>query len=166
MPVGAGQPRALSRDNVRFQPWGAWLPDGKRVLIAGTEPAHGARLYVRDLESGGKAHAVIPTDIRVSFTGITVSPDGKLVTAVLPDGSAAIFSIENGQSRPIRGLETGERPVQWSEDGRSLYVLRSQGLPAKLIALDLETGQRTPWKEIAPSDPTGACSPISISSKA
>jgi Tol biopolymer transport system component len=153
MSVGAGQPRALPRDVIRFQPWGAWLPDGKRVLLAGTEPGHSTRLYVRDLE--GKSRPVIPADIRLSFTGISVSPDGRLVTAVTPDGSAAVFSIESGQSRPVPGLEPGELPVQWSEDGHSLYVLKPQGLPARLFRLDLETGQRALWKEIAPSDPAG-----------
>ena len=111
MPVGSGQPRALPRDTIAFQAWGSWLPDGKRILVAGTEPGHASRLYVRDLE--GKSRPVISTDIRISFTGITVSPDGKLVTAVMPDGNAAIFSIESGQSQPVRGLEPGELPVQW-----------------------------------------------------
>ena len=77
------------------------------------------------------------------------------LTAVMPDGNAAIFSIEGGPSRPVRGLETGELPVQWSEDGRALFVLKPEGLPAKLFRLDLETGQRSLWKEIAPSDPAG-----------
>ena len=153
MPVGAGQPRALPRDTIQFQPWGSWLPDGKRILVVGIEPGHASRLYVRDLE--GRSRPVIPTDIRASFMGITLSPDGKLVTAVMPDGNAAIFSIENGQSRPVRGLEPGELPVQWSEDGRALFVVRPQALPAKLFRLDLETGQRALSREITPSDPAG-----------
>ncbi len=152
MPLGAGQTRALPRDTIQFQPWASWLPDGKRVLVAGIEPGHASRLYVRDLE--GKSRPV-SKDIRVSFAGIAVSPDGKLVTAPIPDGNAEIFSIEGGPSRPVRGLEPGELPVQWSDDGRALYVLKPEGLPAKLFRLDLETGQRSLWKEIAPSDPAG-----------
>lgn len=51
LPVGAGQPRTLPAvGNIRYQPWASWLPEGKRVLVAGTESGHEARLYVRDLE--------------------------------------------------------------------------------------------------------------------
>ncbi len=154
LPVGAGQTRTLPGDAIRYQPWGAWLPDGKRVLLAGSEPGKGTHLYVRDLE-GGKARLAAPMDIRVSFTGMTASPDGKSATAVLSDGSVAMISLESGQSRPIPGLAAGELPVQWSEDGRSLYVCRPLGLPAKIYRLDPATGERSLWKEIAPSDPAG-----------
>ena len=66
-----------------------------------------------------------------------------------------IFSIENGQSRPVPGLAAGEVPVRWSADGGSLFVSRLQGLPVKIFRLDLATGSRTPWREITPSDPAG-----------
>jgi len=154
LPVGTGQTKNLPRDAIRYQPWGTWLPDGKRVLVAGTEPGHGTRLYLRDLENG-KARLATPGDIRISFTGITVSPDGKSATAISSDGAVSILSLESGQARPIPGLAAGELPVQWSEDGRSLYVCRPQGLPAKIFRVDLVTGERSLWKEIAPSDPAG-----------
>ena len=154
LPVGPGQTRTLPVDAIRYQPWGTWLPDGKRILVVGTEPGHGTRLYVRTLE-GGKARPVTSQDIRVSFTGITVSPDGKSATAIAADGNAFIFSIENGQARALPGIAPGELPVQWSDDGRALYVARPQGLPAKIFRLDLATGERVLWKEIAPSDPAG-----------
>jgi eukaryotic-like serine/threonine-protein kinase len=154
MPVGAGQARNLPRDAVRYQPWGAWLPDGKRFLVAGTEPGHGTRLYLRDLESA-KARLATPGEIRISFTGITVSPDGKSATAISANGTVSIISLESGQARQIPGLAEGELPVQWSDDGRALYVSRPQGLPAKVFRLDLVTGERSLWKEIAPSDAAG-----------
>lgn len=40
-------------------------------------------------------------------------------------------------------------------DGRVLYVSRPEGLPAKIFRLDMATGERVLWKEIAPSDPAG-----------
>jgi len=154
LPVGAGQSRQLPRDAIDYQPWGAWLPDGKRFVVAGVEPGHGTRLYIRDLE-GGAARLVTQAEIRVSFTGITVSPDGKSVTALLPDGTAAIFSIEDGKARPIAGLLPGESPIGWNENGKALFVARTQGLPAKVSRLDPVTGERLLWKEVSPSDPAG-----------
>ena len=73
----------------------------------------------------------------------------------MPDGTVSILSLESGQSRPIPGLAAGELPVQWSEDGRSLFVVPAAGLPAKIFRLDLVTGERSLWKEITPSDPAG-----------
>src|SRR5262249_13262802 len=32
LPVGAGQSRLLPKDAIQYQPWGAWLPDGKRFV--------------------------------------------------------------------------------------------------------------------------------------
>jgi len=154
LPVGAGQNRLLPKDAIDYQPWGAWCPDGKRFVVAGIESGHGARLYVRDVE-GGAARLVSPAEIRVTFTGITVSPDGKSATAPLPDGTASIFSIAEGKARPIAGLSPGETPIAWSEDGKALFVSHPQGLPARIFRLDPVTGERSLWKEISPSDPAG-----------
>jgi DNA-binding beta-propeller fold protein YncE len=49
----------------------------------------------------------------------------------------------------------GEQPVQWSADGKSVYVYRPGDLPAKISRLDLATGQRVMWKDLVPADPAG-----------
>jgi hypothetical protein len=43
----------------------------------------------------------------------------------------------------------------WSADGRSLFVYRRNELPARIARVDVESGRREPWKEIAPADRTG-----------
>jgi Tol biopolymer transport system component len=154
LPVGAGQSRQLPKDAIQYHPWGAWLPDGKRFVVAGVEAGHGTRLYIRDVD-GGAARLVTPAEIRISFTGINVSPDGGSVTALLPDGTASVFSIADGTARPLTGLAPGESPIGWSEDGKAIFVSHPQGLPAKVFRLDIATGQRSPWKELSPSDPSG-----------
>ncbi|HKF42465.1 MAG TPA: protein kinase [Thermoanaerobaculia bacterium] len=154
LPVGAGQSRQLPKDAIQYAPWGAWLPDGKRFVVAGVEPGHGVRLYIRDIE-GGAARLVTPTEIGVSFTGISVSPDGSSVTTPMQDGTASIVSIADGKARPLPGLAPGESPIGWSEDGRFVFVSQPQGLPAKVFRLDIATGQRSLWKELSPSDPSG-----------
>ena len=133
---------------------GRVAPDGKRFVFAGVEKGHGTRLYIRDIE-GGAARALMPAEIRISFTGITVSPNGKSATALLSDGTATIVSIEDGKARPLPGISPGESPVGWSADGKDLFIAQTQGLPARISRLDPATGRRTPWKEIAPSDASG-----------
>ena len=155
LPVGAGQSRQLPRDAIEYQPWGAWLPDGKRFVAAGVEPGHGTRLYIRDVQ-GGVARLVTPAEIRVFFTGINVSPDGKSVTALLPDGTASIFSIEDGTARPLAGVAAGESPIGWSEDGRSSS--RRPGLPAKIFRVNAATGQPAGKRSLLPIPPASSAS--------
>ncbi|HMF07623.1 MAG TPA: hypothetical protein VKJ00_00730, partial [Thermoanaerobaculia bacterium] len=49
----------------------------------------------------------------------------------------------------------GESPIGWSGDGAAIFVSHPQGLPAKVFRLDIATGQRSLWKELSPSDPSG-----------
>ena len=39
------------------------------------------------------------------------------------------------------GTELEDIPIQWSEDGRDLFVYQSLGLPATVYRIDLETGE-------------------------
>jgi len=49
----------------------------------------------------------------------------------------------------------GEQPIAWSGDGRSLYIYRPGDLPTQVSKLDISTGQRTPFRQLMPSDPAG-----------
>ena len=63
--------------------------------------------------------------------------------------------VDGGDPRPIPGFAEDEVPIQWSADGRSLYVRHWDDVPANLSRLDLAMGRRDPWKQIAPADRTG-----------
>jgi len=153
LPTGAGEARKLSRDAIDYQrAW--WLPDGKRLLVAGFEPGHSTRLYVRDLE-GGKLQPVTPEGIEVSVGQNVLSPDGKWIAAVEAGKKASLYPVDGGEPRPIPGIEDKEAPIQWSTDGRSLYVRHWDDVPSKIDRVDIATGRRELWKEIMPGDPTG-----------
>ena len=42
--------------------------------------------------------------------------------------------------------------LQWSSDGRSLYVGQSTSVSLTVFRLDLETGRRELWREFTPAD--------------
>ena len=63
--------------------------------------------------------------------------------------------MDGGEPRPISGIAKGDVPVQWTPDGRSLYVRRWDEMPARVFRLDLGTGRRELWKQIMPADHTG-----------
>ena len=52
---------------------------------------------------------------------------------------------------PVAGFETGEEPISWAQDGRSLYVDRPGEMPVKVFRLEVPGGQRTLSKQPCPA---------------
>ena len=149
--TGAGEPKELTKDNVNHT-WVRWFADGKRILYTADEPGKGVRLYVHELASG-KTAAISPEG--VNGTAFTISPDSQSVAGIGPDQKGYLYSVAGGEPSLIAGINPGEQPITWGADGRSLYIYQPGELPARVYRLDLQTGQRTLWKELMPSDPAG-----------
>jgi len=153
-PTGAGEPKPIPQDGLR--PVAAdWMPDGKRILFAANEPGRGVRLYLLD-QAGGKARALTPEGYRL-FTG-TVSPDGKLVAVQGPDQRRYLYPIDGGEPVILPALTNQDTPQGWTGDGRFLYVAGRRGLPRRVDRVELATGRRELWKNLAPSDSAGVVS--------
>jgi hypothetical protein len=84
-----------------------------------------------------------------------LSPDGQWIAANETGKKACLYPVEGGDPRPIAGLADGEAPIQWSADGRSLFVGRWDETPVRIYRLDLATGRRDLWRQILSSDSTG-----------
>jgi eukaryotic-like serine/threonine-protein kinase len=151
LPTRAGETRPLAHENASHVA-ARWFSDGKRFVFSGTEPGHSARLYVQEV-AGGKARAITPEG--VNALAFAVSPDGRVVAGVSPEGKGYLYPVSGGEPQPIAGFEAGEEPISWSPDGRSLYVDRPGETPVQVQRLDLPSGQRTLWKQLMPSDPAG-----------
>jgi dipeptidyl aminopeptidase/acylaminoacyl peptidase len=149
--TGAGEAESLTHDNINYS-WAHWFPDGKRILVAANEPGKGVRFYVDDVASK-QIHAISPEG--VNATSFFVSPDSEWVAGIGPDQHGYLYPVNGGEPRPVKGLNPGELPITWSADGRALYVYQPGELPARVNRLDLQTGQRTLWKQLMPSDPAG-----------
>ncbi len=152
LPTGAGEPRNLPKFDIALQT-ASWFPDGRRILISGSEPGHRDRLYVQDLPDG-KPRAISPDGIGAAPYG-AVSPDGKWVIAGGPGLKVAIFPVDGKELRPVPGVGADDLPLGWNVDSHSLYVLSSKEIPTRIDLLDVESGRRTPWKEFRPPDPAG-----------
>jgi eukaryotic-like serine/threonine-protein kinase len=151
LPTGAGEAQPLTNDAINHQ-WARWFPDGKHLVFSGNEPEHGVRLYTQDI-SGGKPKPISPEG--VDAQAFAVSPDGQSVVGVGPDQKGYLFPAAGGDARPVNGMEPGDIPINWSQDGHSIYLYRSGEVPAKVYRVDLASGKKSVWKQIAPLDPTG-----------
>ena len=111
------------------------------------------RCYVQDV-AGGPARPVTPEGVTAPAP-VLVSPDGLHFVAADAAGTRALYAVEGGEPRPVPGLDTDDALARWGADGRALYVYSRGVWPIKISRLDLATGARTPFKEIAPADPSG-----------
>jgi len=151
LPTGAGEPRPLPGGGILIYHWASFFPDGRRILIAAEEKGKPPRSYIQDV-SGGPPRPFAEEGMRATL----VSPDGREIAGSTLEGLQLIYRVD-GQGRPrsIDGALPEDFLVQWSADGKSIVVRGSEEQPLTLYRIDLATGRRERWKELAPPDLTG-----------
>ena len=154
LPIGPGEARDIPHPGFAGYSWGNWFPDGRQILVAGAETGHALRLYVEDAD-GNRRRAIAPEGATIPTGSHAISPDGTLIAALSPNRQVTLYPVDGSAPRSVPGLLPGELPTRWSADGRSLYVLRHTGLPARVFRVELATGRREPWKELGPADRAG-----------
>ena len=154
LPTGPGEARELPEGLIRSKLWAQWLPDGKRLVVVGSEPGGALGLYVRGLDSADE-RLVTPDGIDYVRSGYAVSPDGAWVAVTPIGGTPMLYPVDGGEARAIPGLDGSEIPVQWTNDGKALYVYRSGELPARVSLVNVGDGTRQSWSNLAPSDTAG-----------
>ena len=152
-PTGAGETRQLERGEIENYATAQWFGDGKSVLIGGNESGKGTRFYIQEI-GGGAPRPVTPEGTRDGL----LSSDGRLVLARGPEGKYFVYPIAGGEPRPVPGLTEADVLAQWSADGRSVLAYRRAEIPYRLERVDLTTGSRRLYKELAPTDRTGLLS--------
>jgi len=150
LPRGPGESRTLNFPGLEVT-YVNWLPDGRRLLLRGSEQGHLPRLYVVD-QAGGSPKPISPEGIGFGFA---VSPDGRFAAAPGHDSLLWAYPVEGGEPAPIMGAEPGEVAIRYGDGGRSLYVARRGGQSARIDLLDIGTGKRIVVKELRPADKAG-----------
>jgi eukaryotic-like serine/threonine-protein kinase len=151
LPTGAGAARQIEPGDIQQYGHGArWMPDGKELVFSANRRGHDVQCFVQDVD-GGKPRPVTPEGVNFC----DVSPDGKLIAGNgLAGGGDSLYPIEGGQPRLIPGLEAGES-FAWSSDPRWLYVYKWKQSPLKVYRLNILTGQREFFREMALPDVAG-----------
>jgi len=142
VPTGAGEARQLTHDNISYDPV-QYLPDGKHLLAFGIEPGHGARDYLIDV-SDGIAKPITPEGI----SGTLVSPDGRNVVVLGPDGKFGIWPLDGSGMGMIPGLDSKYHVTGWAPDGTSVYVIAShrREKTVDVSRVNVTTGKMEFWK--------------------
>jgi DNA-binding winged helix-turn-helix (wHTH) protein/Tol biopolymer transport system component len=153
LPTGAGTLRRIERDDI--EQYGHeihWMPDGKQVLFFGNQAGHAGRCFLQSID-GGRPRPVTPEGIDYC----QASPDGTLIAASsMEKRGVQFYPVDGGTPRPIPGLLPGES-VEWTADPHFLFVFQHSGASIKVFRLNILTGQRKSFKEIAVPIGPGVC---------
>jgi hypothetical protein len=114
-------------------------------------------MYEQDLE-GGNPRPISPEGV----IGCCLSPDAKRLVARGQAGEQlSILTVADGTVRPLAGSEPGDRALEWSADGSSLFVrprrsddtiVGGASLTDRVFRVNVESGRRDLWKEFRPVD--------------
>jgi Tol biopolymer transport system component len=148
-PTGTGTPISIGRAGFEGARRGWIFPDGKRLLIAANEPGRKRRFYVQDIPSG-KPRAISTEG--PDSTGHPISPDGRWVVGFRDWAEDLfLFPTEGGEQRTIPDTKALD-PICWSPDGKFLIATETGTIPARVVRIDIATGSREHWKDLAPPE--------------
>ena len=150
LPTGLGEPRRLPGGGIRYYRRASFFPDGRRILFVAHPEKTELASFIQDLEGG------LPKQFGEDGRWAAfASPDGREIVGGGTSGLMIYPADGEGRPRPIKGIVENDFPLQWSSDGKTLFVRGPGDYPMTLYRLDLATGRRERWKELAPRDPTG-----------
>ncbi len=160
VPIGAGEKVSLPRGQLKRLGWARWHPDGKRIVIMGGDDRFMRALYVQDLSGGS------PRYLAEGGWIATFAPDGSSVLAMPKEGWSKrtpflSFPLNGDPPTRIPYLSNGDWPVEFSRDGRFLFVIKDdlqaiENCTQKVERLDLKTHRRESWLKLTPPDRVGA----------
>jgi eukaryotic-like serine/threonine-protein kinase len=147
-----GDSRILPNHGMKEYDYASFFPDGRRILFTGVEARDDAfiRSFVQDVNTG-EVHPLTEE----ATVALRVSPDGKSVITLQPDQLYYIQPLYGGEPKPVPGLEPDDEPIQWSDNGRAVYVIGPGEFATKIYRVDLATGNRREWKDIDPPTKVG-----------
>ena len=144
--------KVLPNGGMKEYHYASFFPNGRQILFTGVEARKDAaiRSFVQDLDTG-EIHPLTEE----WTTARRVSPDGKNVITLQPDRTYYIQPLIGGEATPIPGLESGDEPIQWSDDGSAVYVIGPGEFATKIYRVTLSNGARREWKDIDPPNKAG-----------
>jgi len=150
-PTGVGQPRRLSIAGFESFQTARYLPDGKRFFVNANMRGRLNQCYLLHV-AGGEPRPVGPEG---GFCG-AASPDGSRLAITMPDGSLSIFSVDgNDPAKRVVGWPSRATALEWSADGKSLYLTSETLIPLTIRRLGLATGRIELVKTLVPPEVAG-----------
>ncbi len=151
LPTGVGEPRELDVKGL-ISARARFTPDGAAVLLSGRFGDEPGQIQRFDLATG----AMTPIPGTSGIAGpFEVSPDGQWLALRVGSGPLSLLPIGGGELRPIPGMRPEDELQPWTMETKAVLVAAIGTPPTRIDRIDLETGERTPFREIMPPDTSG-----------
>jgi hypothetical protein len=161
-PIGPGQPRTIHVTGVQHvhDSSARFLPNDQEIAVTGDDPGHGTRCFMINV-SNGHARAVTPEGLLCG----PISPDGRFIISKNTDDGILAFPLNGGTPKTLVDKKINFIPVQWSQDGSSIYGYHVGEFPSNVYALNLASGAETVLQELKPGSPAGVAmvAPVVVS---
>ena len=155
-PTGAGEPRTLPL-HLQLLVVTSWFPDSQSLLICGIVDAKPRKCY-RQMISGQPATPITPD----GTVGI-VAPDGSQVFACNESRECFAYPV-SGSGAPTKlgvSFRDDDDPTgSFMTDGRNMFVAKHGTLPLRIERVDVFSGARQPFLQLAPEDRVGLMSMV------
>ena len=147
LPTGPGERKVLPSEDVDLYYFANWFPDSQRFFYVASTKGGPRRSFVQDV-AGSRARRILGDGMMATLA----SPDGKNLAATSMDGHAFLCLADGTALEPLKGVLPEEDLIQWSADGRSLFVRGPEKEVLTLFKVDAKTGKREGWKTLDPPD--------------
>lgn len=151
LPTGPGEARRLPSHGLKPE-WAIFLRDNLRLLVGGVDDRKVFRHYLQRIDTG--EITFIEGDTNVDGYA-AASPDGAWLAIGPTHGQVHLHPLIGDTARTLGGFEDGEWILQWSADGAFLYTADPSQLPVRIYRVDVASGKRSLWKELAPAGMLG-----------
>ena len=141
LPAGPGTTRSVSYHGLRNAQFAGWYPDGRSILVCGSEKTGTRRCFRTPIDGGSS----IPATPAFAYPVALLAPDGESVFA-----GDRIYVGPADTGRAVPGLLAhlkGAVPLQFSADGRSIMMAT-----AFLVdRVDIATGRASRVLDLSPA---------------
>ena len=161
LPTGAGESRIIRASGISaFGPGTPkWFSDNKRILLQALQEGKRPRWWIYDLRND----SIIPvTPENASVGNALINPDESSILILSPEGDLILYSLKGEIIRKTTRLQPNEAPIRWTTNNKEVYVAETIKIPVMIYRVNIDTGQRSLWKEITPSDSSGIAGQINV----
>jgi Tol biopolymer transport system component len=160
LPTGAGESKKIRIPDFTFvNAAAAWFADNKKIIIGGYKSKQRTRWWIYDISS----QKLTPLTPEGGFGAKPlIANDQMSVLTRSVDGSFSFYSLNGEALQKVPALENIDVPLEWTADGRGVFIARTQQIPVEIWRVELDSGKRTLFKEITPPDPSGIAGGLNV----